>query len=76
MLTETKRFICELEEVKVLLTTKIAAEAFEDMDADELMLSSKMFRLLNNAENLLVAQAELMESMDKKLDTLLSKREL
>lgn len=73
MVETTKKFIEEVEELKNDVISKTAQDMFEDMDGDEFRMIQKLFRLLATSEELMMKQAEMLTSMNDKLEKLLSK---
>ena len=64
----TKKFIDEVNEFKKEFVAMIADSG---MEAEELVIFAKTFKLLNTSMDLLMEQAEMMDGMNKKLDKLL-----
>ncbi len=72
MVETTKKFIEEVEELKNDVIVKNGLNAFEEMDTDEFVMIQKLFKLLTTSEELMMKQAEMLTSMNNKLDKLLS----
>ena len=76
MVETTKKLIEEVEELKNDVIVKNALNTFEEMDRDEFVMIQKLFKLLTTSEELMMKQAEMLTSMNNKLDKLLSNEEL
>ena len=72
MVETAKKFIEEVEELKNDVIVKNGLNAFEEMDTDEFVMIQKLFKLLTTSEELIMKQAEMLTSMNNKLDKLLS----
>ena len=72
MVETTKKFIEEVEELKNDVIVKNSLNAFEEMGTDEFVMIQKLFKLLTTSEELMMKQAEMLTSMNNKLDKLLS----
>ena len=72
MVETTKKFIEEVEELKNDVIVKTALNTFEEIDGDEFIMIQKLFKLLTTSEELMMKQAEMLTSMNNKLDKLLS----
>lgn len=72
MVETTKKLIEEVEELKNDVIVKNGLNAFEEMDTDEFVMIQKLFKLLTTSEELMMKQAEMLTSMNNKLDKLLS----
>ena len=64
----TKKFIDEVNEFKKEFIVMVADSGVE---AEELAIFAKMFKLFNTSMELLMEQAEMMDGMNEKLDKLL-----
>lgn len=74
MLKETKRLLEEVDEFKYLCMGQIGREMLDSMDETTLELYKRMFQLVRASEDLMLKQAEMMESINTKLDKLLEKK--
>lgn len=72
MLETTKKIIEEIEELKNDLIVKNALNTFEELDGDEFIMMQKLFKLLTTSEELMMKQAEMLTSINNKLNRLLS----
>ena len=72
MVETAKKLIEEVEEFKNDVIVQNALNAFEEMDRDEFVMIQKAFKLLTTSEELMMEQAEMLTSMNNKLDKLLS----
>lgn len=75
MLKTTKKFIEEVDELKGFMIKELGKEMLEDIDDNGLLALTKCFKLLNTSEEIMLRQAEMLESMNNKLDRLLNERE-
>lgn len=74
MYDETIKLLKEFNEVKKICVEKIFDnETLSYVSDDDIMISAKMFNLMNSSCELLLKQAEMIDSIDNKLDEILSK---
>lgn len=71
MLKETKKLIEELNELKEDFAKEFGMDMLEDMSGKEFLLLKKCFNLMKSSEELMLEQAEMMDSMNEKLDRLI-----
>lgn len=74
LVSKTNQLIEEVNEVKDLCLKQIGPE-IEHMDGDVFALCQKALKLLNTSTEVIKEQAEVIESIDKKLDRLLQRKE-
>lgn len=74
LVNKTYQLIKEVNEVKDLCLKQIGSQ-IEYIDDDTFVLYQKMFNLLNTSMEVIEEQAEVIESIDKKLDKLLARKE-
>ena len=74
LVNKTYQLIKEVNEVKDLCLKQIGSQ-IEYIDDDTFVLYQKMFNLLNTSMEVIEEQAAVIESIDKKLDKLLSRKE-
>lgn len=74
MLETTKEFIEETNEIMDVMKKMMYEEdVLEDMDENTLKIYQISMKMVETSNKLLVEQAEIMESMNEKLDKLLLK---
>ena len=74
MLETTKEFIEETNEIMDVMKKMMYEEdVLEDMDENTLKIYQISMKMVETSKKLLVEQAEIMESMNEKLDKLLLK---
>lgn len=72
MLTnKTKVILEELDEIMAICMKQLSMGAFANMGMDELLALQKCASLMERTKELAIEQAEMMDSMNQKLDTLL-----
>ena len=74
LVAKTNQMIEEVNEIKDLCTRQIASE-MEYMEDEVFVLYQKMIKLMNTSMEVMKEQAEVIESMNKKLDKLLVGKE-
>ena len=75
LVEKTNQLIEETNELKDLCFKQIYSDILEDMDDENLVLYAKMFKLLNTSMEVVKEQAEVIESINNKLDELLIRKE-
>lgn len=75
LVKKTNQLIEETNELKDLCFKQIYSDILEDMDDENLVLFTKMFKLLNTSMEVVKEQAEVIESINDKLDELLIRKE-
>ena len=73
MLESTKKLITEIEELKEDVCKEIASDGLDSLSEKDFIMIRKLLKIIRTAENLMIDQAELMESINRKLDQLLEK---
>ena len=75
LVEKTNQLIEETNKLKDLCFKQIYSDILEDMDDENLVLFTKMFKLLNTSMEVVKEQAEVIESINNKLDELLIRKE-
>lgn len=75
LVEKTNQLIEETNKLKDLCFKQIYSDILEDMDDENLVLYTKMFKLLNTSMEVVKEQAEVIESINNKLDELLIRKE-
>ena len=75
LVEKTNQLIEETNKLKDLCFKQIYSDILEDMDDEILVLYTKMFKLLNTSMEVVKEQAEVIESINNKLDELLIRKE-
>ena len=75
LVEKTNQLIEETNELKDLCFKQIYSDILEDMDDENIVLYAKMFKLLNTSMEVIKEQAEVIESINNKLDELLIRKE-
>ena len=75
MLKETMKLIDEIEDLKKAFIAEVGMDMLEDMNESQLSAIKKLYNVLKLSEDVMRSQAEILESMDEKLDKILSKIE-
>lgn len=75
LVEKTNQLIEETNELKDLCFKQIYSDILEDMDDENLVLYTKMFKLLNTSMEVVKEQAKVIESINNKLDELLIRKE-
>ena len=73
LVNKTNQLIEEVNELNDSFMTMIGSQMFNSMNEQEFVMFKKMFNLMNTSMEVVKEQAEVIESIDKKLDKLLSK---
>ena len=76
LVNKTKQLIEEVNELKVSCMAMFGSEIFERMDEQEFAMFKNVFNLIDTSMEAMKEQAEIIESIDKKLDKLLAREEL
>ena len=76
LVNKTNQLIEEVNELKHSCMTMIGSEMFESMGEQEFEMFKNVFNLTNTSMKVIKEQAEIIESIDKKLDKLLAREEL
>ena len=71
LVIRTNQLIEEVNELKDSCMTMFCSEMFKTMDEQEFVMFKKMFHLMNTSMNVMKEQAEVIESINEKLDKLL-----
>lgn len=72
MLTaKTKEIVNEVDEVMTICMKQVGMSVLGSMGMDELVMLQKCMSLLGKTKELAVEQAEMIDSMDKKIDKIL-----
>lgn len=72
MLTaKTKEIVNEIDEVMMLCMKHVSISTLGSMDVDDLVMMQKCMSLLERSKELAVEQAEMIDSMDEKIDKIL-----
>lgn len=74
LVKKTYQLIKEVNEVKDLCLKQIGSQ-IEYIDDNGFVLYQKMFKLLNTSMEVIEEQSAVIESIDKKLDKLLARKE-
>lgn len=74
LVKKTYQLIKEVNEVKDLCLKQVGSR-IEYISDDDFVLNQKMFRLLNTLMEVIEEQSAVIESIDKKLDKLLARKE-
>lgn len=74
LVKKTYQLIKEVNEVKDLCLKQVGSR-IEYISDDDFVLSKKMFKLLNTLMEVIEEQSAVIESIDKKLDKLLARKE-
>lgn len=74
LVNKTNQLIKEVNEVKDLYLKQVGSR-IEYISDDDFVLSKKTFKLLNTLMEAIEEQAAVIESIDKKLDKLLVRKE-
>lgn len=75
LVEKTNQLIEETNKLKDLCFKQIYSDILEDMDDENLVLYTKMFKLLNTSMEVVKEQAKVIESINNKLDELLIRKE-
>ena len=75
LVNKTNQLIEEVNELKDSFMTMIGSEMLESMDESEFVMFKKMFNLMNTSMEVVKEQAEVIESINEKLDKLLARKE-
>lgn len=74
LVNKTYQLIKEVNEVKDLCLKQVGSQ-IEYINDDAFVLYKKIFKLLNTSMEVIEEQAAVIESIDKKLDKLLARKE-
>ena len=75
MVNTTKKLIEEIHEVKELAIKELGSDIFNDMNGKEFELLKRIFNIVNTSEEVMLKQANLLETINYKLDRLLEQAE-
>lgn len=74
-----EQFINEVKELEndlvKMICSQVNVDAIESIDVDEIRMVQKSLKLMNTSCDLLLKQAEMMDNMNEKLNTMLKKIE-
>lgn len=76
MLIKTVQFADEVIELKETILKEYGGEMLENMDSQTFTLIKGLLKLIDASSGVIREQAEMMESMDRKLDTLIYRKEV
>lgn len=72
---KVREFNEAVDELMELVKSKLIAESFEEMDADEFKAMQLCFKLVNSSKNILTENAKIMDEQNRKLDLLFERSE-
>lgn len=75
LVEKTNRLIEEVNELKDSCMSMIVTESLNYMTGTEFEMYKKTFNLLNTSMDVMSEQAKMIDQIDKKLDTLLKRKE-
>ena len=75
LIEKTNQLIEEVNELKDSCMSMIVTESLSYMTGTEFEMFRKMFNLLNTSMDVMSEQAKMIDQIDKKLDTLLKRKE-
>lgn len=75
LVNKTNQLIEEVNELKDSYMKMFGSETFDYMDENTFVLFKKSFDLINTSMEVIKEQAEVIESINKKLDKLLARKE-
>lgn len=76
MLENTRKIIEEIDKIKAICTKEMCnSDMFMSMDGNALEMLQASMKLIEISKDLMIAQATMMEDMNKKLDFLVNKKE-
>ena len=74
-----EQFINEVKELEndlvKMICSQVSVDNISDIDADEIRMVQKSFKIMNTSCDLLLKQAEMMDNMNAKLDKMIKKLE-
>lgn len=76
MLENTRKMIEEIDKIKAICTKQMCdPDVLMYMDGNTLEMLQASMKLIEISKDLMIAQATMMEDMNKKLDMLVNKKE-